>query len=528
VSRSLQDAYVAGDAAAFYPSHFASETARRAAVDAAVRPLASEVARVLFAQNARYAPSPARDANLQALRDGAAAVVTGQQVGLLLGPLFTIYKAATAIVAARALAAESGKPVVPVFWLQTEDHDLREIASTHAPTSAGGTLTLSLPVPEDARVSVSACALPSEIEACLHALDAELSHFPNAAPHLARLRRHYHTGSSYGAAFAGLLAELFADQGLVLVDPRDPELSPIIAHVHRRALTDHTALATALTERSAALKAQGFDEGVHVRADATLSFFHAGGPEAPRARLRALGDRFFDGDRAYTLLELLATLERSPLSFSTSALLRPLVQDTLLPTAMYVGGPAEVAYFAQLAPLYAAFGLRMPIVLPRARFVVVDDKLRKLLTRLDISVHDAGLDEEALLAKLAARDPALETAEQLAQRLGDTLCATLDAELTSLGMLAPEVQASAEKTRASLRTSAEKLAHKHARSRAHADEARVTDVRRVRHWLYPQAAPQERIYGLSYYAARFGEQEFLGRVLAGVQPFDPKLRELTP
>src|SRR6185436_19420640 len=88
-----------------------------------------DVHRVVVAQNAGLAPSPARDAHLEALGRGAAVVVTGQQVGLFLGPLYTIYKAATAVVVARVLAAETGTPVVPVFWLQTEDHDLPEIAS---------------------------------------------------------------------------------------------------------------------------------------------------------------------------------------------------------------------------------------------------------------------------------------------------------------------------------------------------------------------------------------------------------------
>ena len=134
MSRDLLRAYLQGEVRALHPDDepgaapFAPAALARA-VARARRPIAPEVHAVLAAQNARLAPSPARDAHLEALRRGAAAVVTGQQVGLFLGPLYTLYKAASAVVLARALAERMQTPVVPVFWLQTEDHDLPEIAS---------------------------------------------------------------------------------------------------------------------------------------------------------------------------------------------------------------------------------------------------------------------------------------------------------------------------------------------------------------------------------------------------------------
>ncbi|HEV7554430.1 MAG TPA: bacillithiol biosynthesis cysteine-adding enzyme BshC, partial [Kofleriaceae bacterium] len=315
------------------------------AVERAKRAIAPAVADVLAEQNSRLAPSPARDANLAALRRGAAAVVTGQQVGLFLGPLYTIYKAATAVVLARAWSRETGSPVVPVFWLQTEDHDIVEIASCAIPGER-----LDVPVDAENRISIAQLTLPDAIADCLDRLAELLGPGDDAAVHVARLGRHYKPGARWADAFAGVLAELFAPEGLVVIDPRDPGFGPFAAPVHARALDDSSRIASALIARGAELSGHK----VHVRPGAPLSFFHPAGACGPRVRLEPVGPgRFAEvgGGPTHELAELHAALAADPLSFSTSALLRPILQDTLLPTAAYVGGPAEIAYLAQLPPL---------------------------------------------------------------------------------------------------------------------------------------------------------------------------------
>ncbi|TMQ06373.1 MAG: bacillithiol biosynthesis cysteine-adding enzyme BshC, partial [Deltaproteobacteria bacterium] len=364
MSRDIVRAYLAGEVRALQPDDdpgvppFAPPALMRA-VARSRRPLAPEVHRVLVAQNARLPASPARDAHLEALRTGAAAVVTGQQVGLFLGPLYTLYKAASAVVFARMLAARTGAPVVPVFWLQTEDHDLPEIASVTVPGRAGAT-TLAVPVDAGNRIAIAHCRLPPEIDGCLDALAEALADgqaaSPHAVAHVARLRRHYRPGARWADAFAGVLAELFAPEGLVMIDPREPALAAAVAPVHARALAEAGPIAAALVANDAELERAGFATAVHVRPGAPLSFFHPAGPLGPRVRLEPVpgrpgGDDAFaevGGGAVHSRAELLAALAADPLRFSTSALLRPIAQDTLLPTAAYVGGPAEVGYFAQL------------------------------------------------------------------------------------------------------------------------------------------------------------------------------------
>jgi bacillithiol biosynthesis cysteine-adding enzyme BshC len=526
---SILEAYLKGDARDLFGAHPGSADDRAAAVRRAERPLEPAVLDALAAQNARYEGSRARDAHLDALRRGAAAVGTGPQAGLFLGPLYTVYKAASAIRVAEALAAQSGRAVVPVFWLQSEDHDLAEIAVCHVARANGESLDLALPAPPESRTSIAHLTLPDEVGALLESLSAEIGGLPEGAAHLARLARHYRPGASWSAAFAGVLAELFGPEGLVIVDPRDPVLARAGASVHREAIERADEISRALAERSRAIEGAGFEPAVHVRESGPLSFFHPDGPAGPRYRLVRAEGGFAEvgGTRTHPREALLASLASDPLTFSTSALLRPILEDRLLPTAAYVGGPGEVAYFAQLAPLYESYGIPMPLVVPRASFRVVDGPASRLLERLGLAADDAGLPEDEVLAKCrVAEAGAIEPAEVESRILHPFEAALLE--------LSPSLEAAGEgldvataKTRESVRSAVGKLAKKYEKALLHRDRALVADVAKARGLLFPGGIPQERVYGLPSFAARSGDRAFVSRVLAAVVPFDATRRDLS-
>jgi bacillithiol synthase len=544
VTRDLVRAYLQGEVRALQPDDEPgapplSAAALARSVARASRPLAPEVHRVLVAQNARLAASPARDAHLEALRRGAAAVVTGQQVGLFLGPLYTLYKAASAVVLARALTEQTGTPVVPVFWLQTEDHDLAEIASVAVPCGPA-VATLAVPVDAANRIAIAHCRLPAEIDGCLDALSRAITEGQGGRPpgehatlHLARLRRHYRPGAAWAEAFAGVLGELFAPEGLVLIDPRAPALAHAVAPVHARALADAAPIAAALIASDAELARAGFATAVHVRPGAPLSFFHPEGPLGPRCRLEPVaggdGERLVECGRTavHSRAALAAQLAADPLRFSTSALLRPIAQDTLLPTAAYVGGPGEVAYFAQLPPLYRAFDRVLPPIVPRSRFRIVDERARRLLDRLGLDAADAGQTEPELLATLRRGDPprapgaAPTTAGEVAARLLVPLFDAhreLAAELSGAG---PEVARALARTAWTVERAIGKLAGKVERAAMYRDAARVDAVRRLQALLAPDGTPQERTHGLAGFASRAGDRAIVERVLAAIDPAAP-------
>lgn len=530
-SGSTLDRYLAGQARAFFPSDHRDREDRGRALKRALRPLAPEVASALEAQNATYAPSSARDANLAALRAGAAAVVTGQQVGLLLGPLYTVYKAASAIALARALSAESGRPVVPVFWLQTEDHDLAEVASCHALRADGELLRMSMPVPlPESRVSLAHVPLPEPIGACLASLRIELGDSHAAREHCAELERHYRAGVSYARAFAGLLAELFAPEGLVLIDPRTPELAAAAAPVHRRALREAAPIAQALNARCRELVAAELPAPVHVRLGSPLSFYHPLGAQGPRHRLAAHADGFAEvgGHGTHGLAQLLQLLASDPLRFSTSALLRPILQDVLLPTVAYVGGPGEIAYYAQLSPLYAAYEMSMPLVVPRARFVVIEPRAERLLRRHGLSPSDAQLGADVLLERCRPKHGDEPSAGELETRLRTAIGREFDAVAGALPALGAELDGAAAKTRTALDKAVRRFSQRYQSALLRRSGAISADVKRLKLLLHPLDQPQERVFCLPYFAARFGARSFVERVLDAVDPFDPGLRELRP
>ena len=292
VGRAFSSSYLAGEAAAaaFLPRDFRQRAVRVAAArQAAQRRIDPTLLAVLAEQQAALPASPARDRNLEALAGGrAAVVVSGQQVGLFLGPLYTFYKAATAIAAARAIEAESGVRCVPLFWLQTEDHDFAEIAGCTIAGRDGAAVRLALPdgAAELERASVAHRCLGPEVTALLDAFADLAGETPAARAVVAVLRAHYRPGRTMAAAFAGALGAIFADEGLLFLDPRDARVAALAAPIYRRAITDAGVIDDLLARQEQRLRDAGFDCQVALRAGSPLVFFHARGAAGPRCRLR--------------------------------------------------------------------------------------------------------------------------------------------------------------------------------------------------------------------------------------------------
>jgi bacillithiol biosynthesis cysteine-adding enzyme BshC len=387
---------------------------------------------------------------------------------------------------------------------------------------------LSVPASREDRISIGHRTLPVEVTACLQQLRTELANLPHAEPHLARLEQHYVPGVKWASAFAGFLAELFAEEGLVIIDPRDPTLASVAAPVHRRALKSAAQISQSLGARARALESAGFTPTVHVRPGAPLSFFHPQGSEGPRCRLAPASNGLVEvgGSATHTVEELLSTLDSEPLCFSTSVLLRPILQDTLLPTAAYVAGPGEVSYLTQTAPLYAAYEMSMPIVIRRASLRIVEEKTLRMLKRWGMDADDAQRSEENLLAMLSQDSGEIPDRVELSRTLLDPLHEALSELRARLERSGLDASRAFDKTRATIGTAVTRLADRIVRASHHRDEELVSEVRRLKMTLYPNGVPQERYYGLSYFAARYGQRQFVERVLAAIDPFDPSPKDL--
>ncbi len=514
-------------AVALLPRGIDDPSARR---DAVHRAAARRIHPTALEALARRASSPTREAHLEALaRGGAACVVTGQQPGLFGGPMYSLYKAAAAIVDARALAAETGVPCVPVFWLQSEDHQWDAIDACSVLDRGGALTTARCPGrEEDAGRSIGARQLGPQVGPALDALEAALEGLSEAAPVMALLRESYRPEATPDAAFAAWVDALFAAHGLLVLDPRDPALAAAAHPLHLRALDATRSIDAALRARADALRAEGYRVQVHLREGAPLSFFHPDGPDGPRFRLEPAGPdalRLRGTERTVTRDELRAA---PPDRFGTSALLRPLLQDTLLPTAAYVGGPGEIAYLAQLPPVYDVLDVQMPLIVPRARFRVVDETATRLLEQLGLALDDLDRDRPELLAAVGRAGSKWPPPDDLEAALLGPMEDTLEALREPAEALDRGLEKAVEKTRASMADLARRLVDRYRRTLARRDGVTEERLDRLLARLAPNGAPQERVLCWPWFGARYGVAGFVDAVLAEARPFDGSLRTLRP
>ena len=454
---------------------------------------------VLRGQNRVLGGDDATARNLDRLGDGAVAVVTGQQVGLFGGPAYSVYKALTAVHVARELT-ERGVNAVPVFWLATEDHDLAEVNHCFFP-KRGGFERFELPAEGLADRRVGEIHLGEGVQPLTSQLIAMLE--GSWAEEAGRcVTASYAPAETFGSAFGKLMARMFAGRGLILLDPLSRDLHRLALPVLRRALAEHATLATELVARGEALEKAGFHAQVKVTERSTLLFRVVGGQ---RLGLRPANGGLAAGDNTESLEATLSAMETHPEEFSPSALLRPVVQDTLLPTVACILGPAETAYHAQTSLLYKKLLGRAPAILPRASFTLVPPHVSNLLKKYEMAPEEilqgrhklrARLEAEALPQALSAR---FDEGEQTIKTLIDSLrepIAKLDQTL--LG---------------ALDSASEKMLYQLSGLRAKAGRAEGfrtgvlhTHENEIASWLFPNNALQERSFGLLTFLAAEGPE----------------------
>lgn len=490
---------------AYYAGDFRRPDARRAAAErAAAHPRDRDLlADVLLEQNEQWGLSETARENIAALREPtSAAVVTGQQVGLLSGPIYTIYKTITALQLAEHLADETGRPVVPVFWIEGEDHDFDEIARTHLfHRNDLATLTYEKPASSEAGNlgAVGRIVLTDEIERVLEALDDVLPPSDFKELLVARVRAAYRPGTTIEDAFARLLAALFSETGLVFLNPDDARLKRQVAPLFRREIEDGAAVHARIETASEALR-EDFHAQVHAR-PTNLFLLNGDGRFSIDAE-DGDGFRLRNAGRTFTTRGLLERLDTAPEQFSPNVVLRPLVQDALLPTAAYVAGPSEISYFAQYKGVYDWAGIPMPIIYPRASVTLLESKVAKVLDKYELTVPDFAGDIEQLFQRLVVEtmDVDVEAAFQDAARSVHQAINELKPAIEEIDRT---LTTSAEATRAALVKEMEALKSRVLRAekrnqnevRAQLDKARVN--------LFPTGTLQERVVSVLYFLNKY-------------------------
>ena len=500
----------------FYPRspHFTEwlkEEARGLKYDSKRR---ERVATVLERQNKAWGASSKTLENVARLRAGAAALVTGQQVGLFGGPLFSIFKALTAVKLADE-ANRAGIDCVPIFWLATSDHDLAEINHVSVPRPDGSLQKLEATTHSVPDAPVGTVTFGGEIESLVNAAaellgESEIAGF---------LRDAYRPGETFGSAFARLFARLFADWGVILLDGSDAELHAIAEPIYRSAIERSAELDDAVLARGQELEAAGYHQQVKVTASSTLLFtLHDGArtPVSRRANRDSAGMDFLVGHESISQPELLRRISAAPHLFSPNVLLRPVVQDYLLPTLAYTGGASEVAYFAQAYVVYRALLERTTPIIPRFSATLVDPKPQALLERYGVTLRDFFQGPEALREKLASH--ALPQDVQAAFNNADlAVDKSLGAIRDSLARLDQTLVDSAANASSKIHHQLSQLRARAARAELRQSEILTRHAELLSNALYPEKALQEREIAGIHFVARHGT-EILRNLYDAIHP----------
>ena len=441
----------------------------------------ASVAEILREQNTRFGGGAETQKNLDRLRDGAFAVVSGQQVGLFGGPAFSFYKALSAIETARELT-EKGVDAVPMFWMATEDHDVDEVRRVHW-FHEGELLEFALPKPAEDAVPVGQIRLGPEV----HELVVR------AQPLLGQtygdlLHETYIPAATYTSAFAGMFARIFAEQGLILLDPLDERLHRVAAPFLRDALAKRDELNDLLLDRGKELERAGYEVQVKVTTQSTLLFSMIDGK---REVIGAKNAEFSSGGRTMAREEWLRRVEESPQQFSPNALLRPVMQDFLLPTIAYFGGPAEIAYFAQSQVLYENLLGRMPVLFPRADFTLVDPKAQRILKKYGLDVKDVWRGPQELQKRMYNSAVPMKLSRQFDENL-EQVEKSMKKLHKAIAKVDPTIQGAIARAEKRIQYQVEKLRHKTGAALDRHDKVIEKHLTFLENLLFPEKGLQSR------------------------------------
>jgi bacillithiol biosynthesis cysteine-adding enzyme BshC len=426
-------------------------------------------------------------------RAGTVAIVTGQQVGLFSGPAYTVYKALTAIRIARCLA-ERGVPAVPVFWLATEDHDFAEIDHSWVFGADYRPVRLRVESPESNGARPVGGVPLGDIP--IEQLRSALAGLPFADEAVALVERAYRPGETMGSAFAAFIRELFAPYGLLLIDPMEPAIRAIAAPLMREAVERMPELAEALIARSGELVERGYHAQVLVDNKTSLAFLLEDGH---RIALRRSGDVFSAPRRKYSTAELAANAEH----LSPNALLRPVIQDYLLPTAAYVGGPAELAYLAQSQVLYKKLLGRQPVAFPRAGFTLLDERAARRMAKYRLSPADVFVPERVLRERIGRQLIPPDLRRRL-EETKDAFRVAFDALENDLRGFDISLAGAVGTGRRKIEYQAAKIARKTEAQMLLKDKQAQRDTSALHGLLFPEDHLQERLYSIVPFLAKFG------------------------
>jgi len=457
---------------------------------------------VLTEQQARRdAPESARQAAARLSDPATRVVITGQQAGLFGGPLFTLLKAMTAMRLAAEVERTHGVAVVPVFWIDAEDHDWAEVSGSTVLDQELSPRTIRLPdLPGAGDQPVARLVLDDAVSAAIEALESTLPDTEFRGEIVGGLRRAYRPGRGMAEAFGCWLETVLGNHGLVVYDSSDPAAKPLARDIFTREIAQPGVTAELVSRAGEALVAKGYHAQVTPQ-EGAISLFHL---DSSREAIKATGDTATIGARTTTLAALAEDAANTPEHFSPNVLLRPLVQDAIFPTICYVAGPNELAYLGQLREVYAHFGIAMPLMYQRATATLVDSATLRFLGKYGLPMTALQpQDEKALNGLLQSQLP--PTVEHALAGMTSLVAERMGALATVVPQIDPTLEGTVRTTLGKMEHELHTLHNKVIQAAKRKDETLRRQFQHAQALMFPSGHPQEREVGFVWFLNRYGD-----------------------
>ncbi|MCW8811874.1 MAG: bacillithiol biosynthesis cysteine-adding enzyme BshC [Ignavibacteriaceae bacterium] len=480
------------------------------------RNLSPDISSVISEQYSNLAPTELTEKNIKKLSDKKTlAIVTGQQVGILGGPLYTFYKIITAIKLSRFLSERyNDYNFVPVFWLEGDDHDFNEVRSIKIINEGNSLSTIGYKEQveeDDSKQSVGFIKFDSSITDFFKNLSSGLKETEFKASLIEELKDFYLEGKTFKEAFRDLVFKYFDKYGLVIFDPQDSEVKRLLKPIFKKEITDFRLHTEKLVHLSATLE-ELYHAQVKVK---PVNLFlmvdegrHSIEPVENEYKLRRKR-------KSFTEEQILELLENEPEKFSPNVLLRPICQDFLLPTAFYIGGPSEISYFAQIKPLYEFYDIVPPIIYPRSSATILETPIAKIMEKHAVDLNEIFIDVENIKKKII-NSVEESSIDEMFDGLTNHVETAFDELKEKLIDLDKTIADSSNRYRDKIFGSINELKSKAEKAQQKKYEVTLRQIDRAAINLFPNSNLQERELNFVYFVNKYGE-DFMKKIFDELQ-----------
>lgn len=464
---------------------------------------------ILKRQNVDFGGDEFTAQNIELLKsDNTFTVVTGQQVGLYTGPLYTVLKTITSIKLAKELKEKFPQfDFVPLFWLEAEDHDIDEANHIDIINKQNELVRIgfeSQPDSEDSSKKPSKPVGSLKLDEMVNSINEQLrsnlidTDFKNKLMDM--ITSCYHPEADYKTAFAKMMNELFRGYGVIFLDPSDAEVKRLLIPIFERELRTSPKLCETIISTSAELE-KNYDLQVKPKV-INMFFLHNGN----RLLIEPRDEGRFalrNSKRRFENEELLNVLQENPELFSPNVVLRPICQDYLLPTVAYVGGPGEISYFAQFKPVYQHYGITMPVIFPRASATIIEGKIAKFMSNFNVKLedifHQSFLVSKVVdkLSEVKVEDEVSKYSDELNKLFYDMRNMTARVDQTLLNTV--------DNMKERMKQNLEQFKAKLINSQAKKSDTTTSQIDKVVNNIYPDHQLQERVINITYFLNKYDD-----------------------